>query len=174
MVAVNTINFSPVRVFVPELAAIQLRGKSRSRKNDRRVHCRVSTNATGNRDGRSTRFSCVRQWWGGCYLVCGLQLRKYTLSETFRRRTRVGQPFLRTPAQVGLPVVEGRPGRTRGRTAGAVEQAGAPSREHGRRGAGTQKSACNRETGVGTIVEGKPTIVKIESVKCKLHPALFV
>ena len=47
-------------------------------------------------------------------LVCGLQLGKNTLSKTFRRRPRVGQSFLRTPAQVGLPVIEGRPGRTRG------------------------------------------------------------
>lgn len=88
----------------------------------------------------------IRRWEresANVYLVCGLQLRKDTLSETFRRRARVRQSFLRSPAQVGLSMVEGRPGRTRGRTAGAVQQAGAPSREYGGRGTGTQKDTCD-------------------------------
>lgn len=82
--SMNTVNFtSPLISRGGELAAIRSRGKSALRKRSRRSE-RLSENLS-DRNGAS-------------HLVCGLQLRKYTLSETFRRRARVGQPFLRTPA----------------------------------------------------------------------------
>lgn len=56
-------------------------------------------------------------------------------------------------------MIEGRPGRARWRTAGAVEQAGTPSREYGGRGTGTQKGTCNNRQRSTQSYEGKIVLI---------------